>query len=127
MCSVFFNYIFANSDKLRFTSYFTSGAKTTMKSPKSVVMKSIYEQKELLDNDGSYSSPKSSFALPSETSSLVLDSFRSANENSDQDLLLNVPSNSYFPQAELLLPTSSFTPQASASSSSMYPSHLVRP
>ncbi|XP_009613626.1 GATA transcription factor 26-like [Nicotiana tomentosiformis] len=104
-----------------------SGAKTTMKSPKSVVMKSIYEQKEPLDNDGSCSSPKSSFALPSETSSLVLDSFRSANENSDQDLLLNVPSNSYFPQAELLLPTSSFTPQASTSSSSMYPSHLVRP
>ncbi|XP_055819712.1 GATA transcription factor 26-like isoform X2 [Solanum dulcamara] len=104
-----------------------SGAKTTMKSPKRVVMKSIYEQKELIDNDGSCFSPRSSFALPSENSSLVLDSFRSANENSHQDLLLDVPSNSYFPQAELLLPTSSFTTQASTSSSSMYPPHLVRP
>ncbi|XP_059307457.1 GATA transcription factor 26-like [Lycium ferocissimum] len=105
-----------------------SGAKTTMKSPKRVVMKSIYEQKELVDNDGSSCfSTRSSFALPSGNSSLVLDSFPSGNENSDQDLLLDVPSNSYFPQAELLLPTSSFTSQASTSSSSMYPSHLVRP
>ncbi|KAH0644194.1 hypothetical protein KY284_032078 [Solanum tuberosum] len=104
-----------------------SGAKTTMKSPKRVVMKSIYEQKELVDNDGSCFSPRSSFALPSENSSLVLDSFRSANENSHQDLLLDVPSNSYCPQAELLLPTSSFTTQASTSSSSMYPPHFVRP
>ncbi|XP_049376522.1 GATA transcription factor 26-like isoform X2 [Solanum stenotomum] len=104
-----------------------SGAKTTMKSPKRVVMKSIYEQKELVDNDGSCFSPRSSFALSSENSSFVLDSFRSANENSHQDLLLDVPSNSYCPQAELLLPTSSFTTQASTSSSSMYPPHFVRP
>ncbi|XP_004244556.1 GATA transcription factor 26-like [Solanum lycopersicum] len=104
-----------------------SGAKTTMKSPKRVVMKSIYEQKELVDNDGSCFSPRSSFALPSENSSLVLDSLRSANENSHQDLLLDVPSNSYCPQAELLLPTSSFTTQASTSSSSMYPPHFIRP
>ncbi|KAL3360339.1 hypothetical protein AABB24_013658 [Solanum stoloniferum] len=104
-----------------------SGAKTTMKSPKRVVMKSIYEQKELVDNDGSCFSPRSSFALPSENSSLVLDSFCSANENSHQDLLLDVPSNSYCPQAELLLPTSSFTTQASTTSSSMYPPHFVRP
>ncbi|KAK4349628.1 hypothetical protein RND71_032383 [Anisodus tanguticus] len=104
-----------------------SGAKMTMKSPKRVVMKSIYEQKELVDNAGSCFTSRSSFSLPSENSSLVLDSFRSANENSDQDLLLDVPSNSYFPQAELLLPTSSFTTQASTSSSSMYPSHLVCP
>ncbi|KAH0641485.1 hypothetical protein KY289_032459 [Solanum tuberosum] len=104
-----------------------SGAKTTMKSPKRVVMKSIYEQKELVDNDGSCFSPRSSFALPSENSSFVLDSFRSANENSHQDLLLDVPSNSYCPQAELLLPTPSFTTQASTSSSSMYPPHFVRP
>ncbi|CAN4077310.1 unnamed protein product [Withania somnifera] len=96
-----------------------SGTKTTMKSPKRVVMKSIYEQKELVDTDGSCFSLRSSFVLPSENSSLVLDSFRSANEHSDQDLLLEVPSNSYFPQAELLLPTSSFTTQASTSSSSM--------
>ncbi|KAK6781501.1 hypothetical protein RDI58_019297 [Solanum bulbocastanum] len=104
-----------------------SGAKTSMKSPIRVVMKSIYEQKELVDNNGSCFSPRSSFALPSENSSLVLDSFRSANENSHQDLLLDVPSNSYCPQAELLLPTSSFTTQASTSSSSMYPPHFVHP
>ena len=90
-------------------------------------MKSSYEQKELVDNDGSCFSPRSSFALPSENSSLVLDSLRSANENSHQDLLLDVPSNSYCPQAELLLPTSSFTTQASTSSSSMYPPHFIRP
>ncbi|CAN4076015.1 unnamed protein product [Withania somnifera] len=104
-----------------------SGTKLTMKSPKRVVMKSIYEQKELVDNNGSCFTPRSSFAFPSENSSLVLDSFGSANEHSDQDLLLEVPSNSYFPQAELLLPTSSFTTQGSTSSSSMYPPHLVHP
>ncbi|PHT96166.1 GATA transcription factor 26 [Capsicum annuum] len=104
-----------------------SGAKAAMKSPKRVVMKSIYEQKELAASDGSCFSPRSSFTLPSENNSLMLDPFHSANQNSDQDLLLDVPSNSCFPQAELLVPTSSFTTQASTSSSSMYPPHFVRP
>ncbi|XP_060207435.1 GATA transcription factor 26-like isoform X2 [Lycium barbarum] len=96
------------------------GANITMKSPKRVVMKSSYEQKEIIENDGSCFSPRSLFALPSENS------FRFANESSDQDLLLDVPSNSSFPQAELLLPTASFAAQASTGSSSIYP-HLVQP
>ncbi|KAK4718783.1 hypothetical protein R3W88_017121 [Solanum pinnatisectum] len=101
-----------------------TGAKKAMKSPKRVAMKSSYEQKELVDNNSSYFSPKCLFPLPS-NSSPVLDSFHVANDQ-DQDVLLDVPSNSSFAQAELLLPTSNFAAQASTSSSSVYP-HLVRP
>ncbi|XP_009774753.1 LOW QUALITY PROTEIN: GATA transcription factor 26 [Nicotiana tabacum] len=97
-----------------------SGVNTTMKSPKRVMLKSSYEQKEIIENDSSCFSPRSLFALPSENS------FRFANESSDQDLLLDVPSNSSFPQAELLLPTANFAAQASTSSSSVYP-QLLRP
>ncbi|CAN4099739.1 unnamed protein product [Withania somnifera] len=86
-----------------------AGAKKATKSPKRLVMKSSYD-------------PKCQFPLPS-NSSPVLDSFHFAN---DQDVLLDVPTNSSFAQAELLLPTSSFAAQASASSSSVYP-HLVHP
>uniref|UniRef100_A0A5B6ZX47 Uncharacterized protein n=1 Tax=Davidia involucrata TaxID=16924 RepID=A0A5B6ZX47_DAVIN len=102
------------------------GAKMTMKSPKRVMMKGSYEHKELVDNDSSCFSPRSLFALPPDSNSLMLDSFHFADESSDQDLLLDVPSNSSFPQAELLLPTSSFGALASATSSSLYP-HLARP
>ncbi|XP_059639979.1 GATA transcription factor 26 isoform X2 [Cornus florida] len=101
------------------------GAKMTMKSPKRVMMKSSYEHKEVIDNDGSCFSPRSLFALPPDSSSLMLDSFRYADESSDQDLLLDVPSNSSFPQAELLLPTSSFSAQASTISTSACP-YLAR-
>ena len=96
-----------------------------MKSPKGA-MKGIYEHKELADNDGFYFSPRSLFALPTDNSSLMMDSFQFMGESSDQDLLLDVPSNSSFPEAELLLPTSSSSAQASTSSSSIYP-HLTRP
>ncbi|KAA8526010.1 hypothetical protein F0562_007890 [Nyssa sinensis] len=96
------------------------GAKMMMKSPKRVMMKGCYEHREPIDNDGSCFSPKSLFALPPDNSSLMLDSFHHADESSDQDLLLDVPSNSSFPQAELLLPTSSFGAQASACGSSVY-------
>ena len=106
-------------------AYYLSGAKTTMKSPKGA-MKGIYEHKELADNDGFYFSPRSLFALPTDNSSLMMDSFQFMGESSDQDLLLDVPSNSSFPEAELLLPTSSSSAQASTSSSSIYP-HLTRP
>ncbi|KAL3497575.1 hypothetical protein ACH5RR_040307 [Cinchona calisaya] len=101
------------------------GAKTMMKSPNRVMMKASYEHREeLTDNGGSCFSPRSLFALPPDNSSLVLDSMNSA-ESSDQDLLLDVPSNSSFPQAELLLPTSSsFGAQASTSCSSGYPHRL---
>ncbi|CAK9173310.1 unnamed protein product [Ilex paraguariensis] len=98
------------------------GAKMTMKSPKRVIMKGSYEHKELFDNDGSCFSPKSLFTLPPDNSSLLLDSFQFADESSDQDLLLDVPSNNSFPQAELLVPTPpSFGTQASISSSLVYP------
>ncbi|KAJ0769706.1 putative GATA transcription factor [Helianthus annuus] len=93
-----------------------SGSKTAMKSPKRPSMKASYEHKEPTDNDGPGFSPRSLFALPPDHSSLMLDSLKYADENSDQDLLLDVPSNNSFPQAELLLPTA----QASTSSSSIY-------
>lgn len=97
------------------------GPKTAMKSPKRPSMKASYEHKELIDNDGPGFSPRSLFALPPDNSSLMLDSLKYADENGDQDLLLEVPSNTSFPQAELLLPTSSFAAaQASTSSSSIY-------
>ncbi|KAL7596010.1 hypothetical protein Lser_V15G30646 [Lactuca serriola] len=91
------------------------GPKTTMKSPKRTSMKASYEQqqKEILDNDAPGFSPRSLFALPPDNTSLMLDSFKYADENCDQDLLLDVPSHTSFPQAELLRPTST-------SSSSIY-------
>ncbi|KAK3023236.1 hypothetical protein RJ639_043348 [Escallonia herrerae] len=92
-----------------------SGAKILMKSPKRVLMKASYEHKELMDNDGTSFSPKSLFALPPDNSSFMLDSFGFADEGSEQELLLDVPSHSSFPQAELLLPTTSFGAQASTS------------
>lgn len=104
-----------------------SGAKTVMKCPKALIMKPSYENRELVDNDGLSFSPRSLFAPPPDNSSLVLDSFHSAEGNSDQDLLLDVPSSSSFPQAELLLPSSSFGAQASTSSSSVYPHLVLRP
>lgn len=103
-----------------------SGTKTTIKIPKRVTKGGIYEHKEFVDNDGSCFSPRSLFALPPDSSSLMLDSFQFMDESSDQDLLLDVPSNNSFPQAELLFPTSSFGAQSSTSSSSIQP-QLVRP
>ncbi|XP_044486157.1 GATA transcription factor 26-like isoform X1 [Mangifera indica] len=96
-------------------------AKSMMKSPKRVIMKSTYESKELVDSDGSCFSPRRLFALPTDSSSLMLESLNFVDESSDQDLLLDVPSNSSFPQAELLHPALSFGQQASTSSSSVYP------
>lgn len=87
-------------------------------------MKGSYENKEIIDNDVSCFSPRSLFALPPDGSSLMLDSLNFIDESSDQDLLLDVPSNSSFPQAELLHPNLSFGSQASTSSSSAYPQHL---
>ncbi|OMO95769.1 Zinc finger, GATA-type [Corchorus capsularis] len=98
----------------------------TLKSPKRVIMKATYENKEHLDNEASCFSPRSLFALPPDGSSLVLDSLHFVDESSDQDLLLDVPSNGSFAQAELLHPTISFGKQASTSSSSAHP-HLVHP
>ncbi|KAJ4712649.1 GATA transcription factor 26-like [Melia azedarach] len=101
-------------------------AKSMMKSPKRVTVKATYENKEFMENDGSCFSPRSLFALPTDGSSLMLESLNFVDESCDQDLLLDVPSNGSFPQAELLHPSLSYGQQASNSSSSAYPSH-VRP
>ncbi|XP_076940376.1 GATA transcription factor 27-like [Bidens hawaiensis] len=93
-----------------------TGSKAVMKSPKRPSMKANYEHKEPMDNDGPGFSPRSLFALPPDHSSLMLESLKYADESSEQDLLLDVPSHSCFPQAELLLPNSS------PSSSSVYQS-----
>ncbi|EEF31151.1 GATA transcription factor 26 [Ricinus communis] len=98
----------------------------TMKSPKRISMKATYENKELMESDGTCFSPRSLFALPPDGGSFMLDSLHCVDESSDQDLLLDVPSNGSFAQAELLHPALSFGQQASTSSSSTYP-HLLRP
>lgn len=83
------------------------------------------EVKEVVD--GSSFSPESLFALPRDDSGLrMLDSSYFVDESSDQDLLLEVPSNNSFPQAELLHPTSRSGAQGSTSSSSVY-SYVTRP
>ncbi|CAO2837869.1 unnamed protein product [Amaranthus hypochondriacus] len=94
--------------------------KSVMRNPKS---------KQLSQNEGSRltQAPRSLFTLPKNGSSLKLESYQFEDESSDQDLLLNVPSNGSFPQAEaeLFCPASSFvSQQASVSSSSIYLSHL---
>lgn len=87
------------------------------------------KSKQLSQNEGSRltQAPRSLFTLPKNGSSLKLESYQFEDESSDQDLLLNVPSNGSFPQAEaeLFCPASSFvSQQASVSSSSIYLSHL---
>jgi len=93
--------------------------KTTMRSPKRVIIKPICEGKEVVE-EGSSFSPKSLFALPHGVGDLhVLDSFNYVGESSE-DLLLDVPSNSSFPQAELLLPTLSYGAKVCTTSSSIH-------
>ncbi|KAL0446384.1 UNVERIFIED_CONTAM: GATA transcription factor 26 [Sesamum latifolium] len=103
-----------------------SGDNATMGSPRRIMVTSNYDQKELIDKGCSFFSPKRLFSSHNDDSSQVLDSTHFADESSEQDLLLDVPSNGSFPQAELLLPSSSFGAQASTSSSSVYP-NFVRP
>ncbi|KAJ1391729.1 Zinc finger, GATA-type [Sesbania bispinosa] len=111
----------ANIERMRDSRYQNfPEKKTIIRSPKRVITKGGCEGKE----DGACYTPKRLFPLPPAASSLLMDSLNFAGESSDQDLLLEVPSNSSFPQAELLYPTLSFGAQASTSSSSAYP-HLV--
>ncbi|CAJ1928718.1 unnamed protein product [Sphenostylis stenocarpa] len=100
-----------------------SELKTIMRSPKGMNTKAGCEGKEAVE-DGACYSPKSLFALPPDASSLMLSSLNFVEESSDQDLLLEVPSNTSFPQAELLHPSLSLGAQASTSSTSVY-SHLI--
>ncbi|WVZ25812.1 hypothetical protein V8G54_004356 [Vigna mungo] len=84
-----------------------SELKTTMRSPKRVIINPVCEGKEVVE-EGSSFSPKSLFSLPHGVGGLhMLDSCNYVGESSE-DLLLDVPSNSSFPQAELLLPTLSY-------------------
>ncbi|KAL5551352.1 hypothetical protein UlMin_001528 [Ulmus minor] len=92
--------------------------KITMKSPKRVIVKGSYEKKEAIDNDSSCFSPRSLFALPPDGSSYLLDSINFVEESSDQDLLLDIPSNGSFAQAELLRPSLSFGSRKASTSSS---------
>nr|XP_043633863.1 GATA transcription factor 26 [Erigeron canadensis] len=78
------------------------GLKNTCKGPKGTFKKASYEHKEIVDNDANGFSPRSLFSLPTDNRSHMLDYLKYADESSDQDLLLDVPSNTSFPQAELL-------------------------
>ncbi|XP_028772896.1 GATA transcription factor 26 [Neltuma alba] len=93
--------------------------KSTVKSPQRVIMRAGSEGKEVF-GDGSCFSPKGLLALPTDGSPQMLDSFNFVDESSDQDLLLEVRSNSSFPEAELLHPALRFGTQPSNSSSSAY-------
>ncbi|KAI7753708.1 hypothetical protein M8C21_027348 [Ambrosia artemisiifolia] len=77
------------------------GMKSTTKNPKGALKKASYEHKE---NVVKGFSPRSLFALPPDN---TLDYMKYVEDSSDHDLLLNVPSNTSFPLAELL-PASSF-------------------
>ncbi|KAL2926678.1 GATA transcription factor 26 [Bienertia sinuspersici] len=99
--------------------------RTATKIPKRVVLKVDCKSKQPLQNESSCftQAPKNLFRMPTNGSSLMLDSYQFEDESSDQDLLLDVPSNGSFPQAEaeLLCPASSFaSQQASASSSTVH-------
>ncbi|KAK7406320.1 hypothetical protein VNO78_07943 [Psophocarpus tetragonolobus] len=98
--------------------------KTIMRCPKRMITMAGCESKQAVE-DGSCYGPKSLFILPPDASSLTIDSLNFVEESSDQDVLLEVPSNTSFPQAELLCPTLSLGAKASTSSSSVY-SHLQK-
>lgn len=95
-----------------------------MKSPRRIMMKSSYDEKQLIGKE-SFMSGKSPLSMQNDNSSLLLDTSHFDGESYDQDLLLDVPSNGTFPQAELLQ-SSSFGALASTSSSSVYPNLLRR-
>ncbi|CAK8562679.1 unnamed protein product [Lathyrus sativus] len=89
--------------------------KATMRSPKRVIIKASSGGKEIVDS-----------STISGGNEIVDGSNIFVNESSDNDLLLDFPSNNSFPQAELLLPTSSLVAQGSTSSSSVH-SRVTRP
>ncbi|CAM8882899.1 unnamed protein product [Rhodiola kirilowii] len=99
-------------------------AKSAMKCPKRVSMKDMDENEAPPDNTASCF--RSLFALPPDNSSLTMDSFQYADDNADEDLLLDVPFNNSFHQAELLLPTSKFGALLTSSCSSIVYPNLTR-
>lgn len=76
-------------------------------------------------NEVSCFGPKLQLEAPRDSTSSMLDCFQFAAESSDHDLLLNIPSHSSFPQAELLLPNSGFGAQASTSNSQLCQNHVL--
>ncbi|KAK4758289.1 hypothetical protein SAY87_019590 [Trapa incisa] len=83
--------------------------KVITKNPKRAIMRGSLESKEATrDCDSSIFGPKSLLALPPDGKSLGLDSAHFTDESCEQDLLLDVPFNGSFPQAELLHPPRSF-------------------
>ncbi|XP_043717452.1 GATA transcription factor 26-like isoform X3 [Telopea speciosissima] len=99
--------------------------KATMKSPSRGVTKVGYDTKDPINNDGYCFSPRSLFTFPNDGNSLMLDSFQFTDDSSDQDLLLDIPSNGAFLQAELL-PTSSFSTQKASTCSVVHP-NVIHP
>lgn len=61
-----------------------------------------FEENEAAGYDASCFSPRSLFVSPLDRSSVTLDSLQFLDDSSDQDLLLDVPSNVSLQQAELL-------------------------
>lgn len=95
------------------------GTNATMKQHQGGITKGGLLKSEA-EHDSSCFSPRSLFAMPTDGQALKLDSFYASegNSNPDQDLLLEVPSNSSFPQAELLQPAPSSTSQQASNNSS---------
>lgn len=84
-----------------------------------MITKASCEGKEVVE-EGSSFSPKSLFALPHGVSGLDMLDSSNFDDESSEDLLLEVPSNSSFPQAELLHPTLSYGAQVSTTSSTIH-------
>ncbi|KAL8539895.1 hypothetical protein ACS0TY_001483 [Phlomoides rotata] len=99
-----------------------AGSKVMMKSPRKIMMNPSYDEKHAMYKE-CFLSGKSPLSMQNDNSSLMLDTCHFDGESYEQDLLLDVPSNGTFPQAELL-PSSSFGALASTSSSSVYPNLL---
>ncbi|KAL3834979.1 hypothetical protein ACJIZ3_009715 [Penstemon smallii] len=98
-----------------------AGTKVIMKSPRRIIGKSSYDDKELKEKNESFFGEKSQlFSWQNDNNSIMLGSSHFDEESCEQDLLVDVPYNSSFPQAELLVV------EASTSSSSVYP-NIVRP
>ncbi|CAO2819444.1 unnamed protein product [Amaranthus hypochondriacus] len=101
--------------------------KAVTRNPKQVLLKVDGKNKHPLQNEGlRFTRAPSLFTLPTDRSSVMLDSYQFEDESSDEDLLL-VPFHGSFPQAEaeFLCPAYSLgSQQASASSNSIHLSHL---
>ncbi|ONK55608.1 uncharacterized protein A4U43_UnF1060 [Asparagus officinalis] len=92
---------------------------SAMRSPKRLAS-SVFDVEDFVDNDGTCFSPRTIFATPPERSSSLLCSLQFTDDNSDHGLLLDVPSSSSFPEAELLYYTSNPKRNNSSSESRIF-------